>query len=206
MQYPIRSMRTAFAMAAFAATAALAPIAHAQSTHWVDWTEAPTLHSAVGTLTLPSGKVKVKFSGPSMYFIQTGTPSDTDYWTSGSPDAYSVTGRPIGTDLIAFKGGDVGKFKITFSKPVTNPVFAILTLGRASIPVRYVFDQTPTLLSSGVGFWGGCSSCLKVKGNKLTGTEGHGVVQFAGTYTAITWKEPDFEEWHGITVGAIVAP
>jgi hypothetical protein len=173
----------------------------AQSVVWVDWTSAPTTHSAVGVLNLPSGKVvNVKFNGPSMYFMQTGAPSDTDYWSDGG--AYAVTGRPTGSDLLAFKGGtDALKYKITFSKPVTDPVMAIVTLGRSGIPVRYVFKQKPTLLSSGSGFWGGCSNCLKVKRNKLTGTEGHGVVQFIGTFESITWEQPDFEEWHGLTVG-----
>lgn len=196
---PVRLLKNALV---FVAASSCALMAYAQSATWVDWTSAPTTRSATGALMLPSGKVTVNFTGPTMYFLQTGAASDTDYWTQGSPDPYAVTGRPTGTDLIGFKGGtDTQKYKITFSKPVTNPVMAILTLGRTSIPVRYVFGQTPTLLSTGVGFWGGCETCLKVKNRTVTGTEGHGVVQFTGTFSTITWQQPDFEEWHGVTVG-----
>ena len=36
----------------------------------------------------------------------------------------------------------------------------------------------------------------------VTGTEGHGVVQFTGTFTTISWQLPEFEEWHGMQIGA----
>lgn len=178
--------------------------AHALDTAWADWTTETSSTTVTGRLSLPSGIVKVKFSGPTLYFAQTGT-GETDYWSSGTPDAYAVTGAPVGSDLLAFVGGsDTQVYKISFSKPVTNPVMAILSLGRNAVPTRYVFNQTPTLLSSGVGFYGGCADCLKVKKKTLTGTEGHGVVQFIGTFSAISWKQPDYEFWHGVTVGAPV--
>lgn len=178
--------------------------AHAFDTAWADWTTETSTTSVTGRLSLPSGIVKVKFSGPTMYFSQTEV-GETDYWSSGTPDAYAVTGAPTGSDLIAFVGGsDAQVYKITFSKPVTNPVMAILSLGRNAVPTRYVFTQTPTLLSSGVGFYGGCADCLKVKKKTLTGTEGHGAVQFVGTFTTISWKQPDYEFWHGVTIGAPV--
>jgi hypothetical protein len=176
--------------------------AHAFDTAWADWTTETSTTTVTGRLTLPSGIVKVKFSGPTLYFAQTEI-GETDYWSSGSPDAYAATGAPSGSDLLAFVGStDTQVYKITFSKPVTNPVMAILSLGRSSTPTRYVFTQTPTLLSSGVGYYGGCADCLKVKRKTLTGTEGHGVVQFVGTFSTISWKQPDYEFWHGVTIGA----
>lgn len=151
---------------------------------------------------LPSGKVKVKFVGPTLYFAQVGD-GGTDYWSGA---AYDVTGEPPGTDILAFKGGtDKQTDKISFSRPVVNPVMAVMSLGRSGIPTRYVFGQVPTLVSSGVGFFGGCDTCLTIKRKTLTGTEGHGVVQFIGTYSSITWKQPDFEFWHGLTTGAPTA-
>ncbi len=198
------SRRLAHALAAAGlATASLA--AQAFDTAWVDWTTKTSPTSLSGQLVLPSGIVKVKFSGPTMYFAQVDG-GGTDYWVSGTPDAYAATGAPIGTDLIAFEGGtDKQVYKITFSKPVNNPVMAILSLGRNGAPARYVFGQVPTLLSSGVGFFGGCETCLTVKKKTLSGTEGHGVVQFNGSFTSISWKQPDFEFWHGVTIGAPTA-
>jgi hypothetical protein len=191
---------------ALAATAlALGAVsAHALDTAWADWTTKVDATTVTGKLTLPSGIVKVRFTGPTMYFAQVDA-GGTDYWRSGTPDAYAVTGEPTGSDLLAFVGGtDTQVYKISFSKPVVNPVVAIMSLGRNAVPTRYVFTQTPTLLSSGAGYYGGCADCLKVKKKTVTGTEGHGVVQFIGTFSAISWKQPDNEYWHAMTIGAPV--
>lgn len=192
----------AVALAAAAAFASAGASAQTIDTAWADWTSTDGLTTASGTLMLPSGAVKVKFKGPTLYFAQVDEGA-TDYWSGA---AYDITGAPPGSDILAFKGGtDKEVYKITFSRPVTNPVMAVMSLGRSGIPTRYVFGQVPTLLSSGVGFFGGCETCLTVKKKTLTGTEGHGVVQFVGTYSSITWKQPDFEFWHGMTIGAPTA-
>jgi len=189
-------------LAAIAVTS-VATLASAQSgTAWTDWKK-ETLDTMTGRLMLASGAVTVKFTGPQLYFTQLGEPGNRDYWISGDPDPYSVTGRPIGTDIVGFTGGTGdAQYKITFSRPVTDPVLAILSLGSVGSPARYVFNQLPTLVSSGEGFYGGCADCLKVKRKTVTGTEGHGVVRFVGTYKSITWTEPDYENWHGVTIGA----
>jgi hypothetical protein len=198
---PITSIARGLVAASLFASAVTAG-AQTIDTAWADWTTVTSTTSVTGTLALPSGTVKLKFSGPTMYFAQVNDGA-TDYW---SGNAYDVTGEPPGSDILAFKGGtDKEVYKISFSRPVTNPVVAVMSLGRAGIPTRYVFGQVPTLLSSGTGFFGGCETCLTVKKKTLTGTEGHGVVQFIGTYTAITWKQPDFEFWHGLTIGAPTA-
>jgi hypothetical protein len=197
-----RFLARATALAGLATCAVIAqadPIA----TAWTDWKkDAATTMS--GTLMLASGAVKVKFSAPTIYFDQIGEEFDRDYWTYGDA-AYAATGRPAGKDLIGFIGGTGdAQYRITFSRPVTDPVFAILSLGRAGQPARYVFKQTPVVLSSGAGYYGGCADCLSVSRKTLSGTEGHGIVQFIGTYKSITWTEPDAENWHGIQVGAPV--
>lgn len=200
MTKPLSTLARGLAVAAFFASAAAG--AQTIDAAWADWTTVTSTTSVTGKLVLPSGTVKLKFSGPTMYFAQVDDGA-TDYW---SGDAYDVTGAPTGSDLIGFKGGtDKETYKITFSKPVTNPVMAVLSLGRSGVPTRYVFGQVPTLLSSGTGFYGGCETCLTIKKKTLTGTEGHGVVQFIGTFSSITWKQPDFEFWHAVTVGAPTA-
>jgi hypothetical protein len=192
-----RPLAASLAAAALFASAGIG--AQTIPTTWADWTATDGLTTASGTMALPSGKVKVKFVGPTLYFAQVADGA-TDYW---SGTAYDITGQPTGSDILAFKGGtDKQVYKISFSRPVTNPVMAVMSLGRNGIPTRYVFGQVPTLLSSGSGFFGGCETCLSVKKKTLTGVEGHGVVQFVGTYSSITWKQPDFEFWHGVTIGA----
>lgn len=190
---------------AFAAFAAAGLAAAAEDTAWIDWTTDVDATTVTGTLALPSGIVKVKFTGPSLYFSNT-EPGSSDYWASGTPDAYAATGEPAGSDLLAFTGGtDAALYKVSFSRAVTNPVMAVMSLGRTGQPMRYVFKQTPTLLSSGVGFYGGCATCLTVKKKTVTGTEGHGVVQFVGSFKSISWSMPDSEYWHALTMGAPLA-
>ena len=72
--------------------------------------------------------------------------------------------------------------------------------------MTYAFDATPTLISSGQGFWGGCAACLTVSGNNMIGEEGHGVVQFMGSFTSISWTAPVAETWHGFQVGVNAVP
>ena len=150
------------------------------------------------------GSTGVTFSGP-IYFAQTS--GGTDYWAiSGTPDPYSVTGRPTGTDIIALVGGGNTVYKLSFSQAVTDPYFAGLSLGQTGISVSYAFDATPTLISSGIGYWGGCATCLQVSGNSMTGLEGHGVVQFKGSFSSISWTIPTAETWHGFQVGVNAVP
>ena len=35
----------------------------------------------------------------------------------------------------------------------------------------------------------------------LQGNEGHGVIQFLGTFTTIDWTVPVGESWHGFQIG-----
>jgi hypothetical protein len=186
------------------ATAALLTHAAPLPTAWTDWKK-DNVTNLTGTLMLASGAVKVKYTGPNSFFHQLGEADDRDYWTISDPNPYDVTGRPKGTDILGFMGGTGStRYKITFSRPVTNPVFAILSLGAPGVPAHYVFRQTPTLLSSGHGFYGGCADCLQVEKKTVTGSEGHGVIQFIGTFESISWTDAEWENWHGIQVGAPV--
>ena len=188
----LRHLMTATALACCAAASSAA-------TTWTDWT-ASTANSASGTL----GSTAVSFSGP-IFFAQTG--GGTDFWTSGTPDPYSVTGRPTGTDIVAIVGGPATTFSLKFSQAVVNPYFAGLSLGQpGGYFVSYDFDAAPTLISSGQGFWGGCATCLTVSGNSMIGEEGHGVVQFMGSFTSISWTVPVGETWHGFQVGVNAIP
>ena len=58
-------------------------------------------------------------------------------------------------------------------------------------------------MNSGTGFFGGSAagSLSEIAGNTLQGIEGHGVIQFIGTFTSIDWTIPTEEFWHGFQVG-----
>jgi hypothetical protein len=185
------------------------PAAHAV-TLWTDWTAATTTTGASafstvsGSLSLGGAPVSVTYRGATDAVQLSGA----DWWdVAGTPDPYSVTGAPNLHDIIRLVGGDSRLHQISFSTAVVDPVIALLSVGTRSQQVDYVFDQKPILLSSGVGWWGGCGSCLYVNDHAVSGTEGHGVVQFKGSFTQLTWSVPEAENWHGFTVGATsVAP
>lgn len=179
------------------------PTAHA-ATQWTDWTTASAtgvaaVNTVSGNLSLGGSEVTVTYRGPTDAVQLSGA----DWWdVIGTPDPYAVTGAPDRHDIIRLVGGDASLHQISFSRAVVDPVIALLSVGDSTRRVDYVFAQQPLLLSSGSGWWGGCDTCLSVSDHTVSGTEGHGVVQFKGTYTQLSWSVPTAEYWHGFTVGA----
>jgi hypothetical protein len=175
---------------------------------WTDWTAASqgTPGSANGTLMVNGMPVNVRYAGevgPNTQVNGLGT----DYWAPGN--AYSVTGRPTGTDIVTLTGGNQIVNTIYFDSPVTDPFMAILSLGQPTVHTYYNFYSPFTIVSSGCGYWGGnCAGSLFLTSipNQLEGVEGHGVIQFAGTYSSISWSVPDPETWHGFQVGVTATP
>ena len=168
---------------------------------WTDWTAA-TATNATGTM----GAVTVGFSGNLNPAAQTS--GGINYWAFNSA---IFTAPPIAdnpppdSDIIRLIGGtNTGVQTITFSSPVTNPVMAIMSLGQPSLPRTYVFgNEDFTILNSGTGHWGGnpAGSLFEDPGNILRGIEGHGLIQFNGTFSSIDWTVPVAEDWHGFQVG-----
>jgi hypothetical protein len=98
-------------------------------------------------------------------------------------------------------GGTTSVNTLSFSTPLVNPVIAIWSLGGGSTSASFVFDQTPGFITGGPNAeYGG--GAITVSGNVVTGVEGNGTVQFLGTYSSITWTNPDFENWYGFNVGS----
>jgi hypothetical protein len=136
--------------------------------------------------TLPFGDTRVPFN---------------NYWTEGSPKPYTgnalVSNAPTAYEMVALD--QAGTFTVTFDKPVIRPLMAIVSLGTASAPVTWAFDKPFTVLSSGQGFWG--SGTASVTPTSITGREFHGLIQFEGTITSITWSSSREENWQGFTFG-----
>ena len=173
---------------------------HAVQYIWTDWTTAGAT-SATGTL----GGVNVNFSGTLNPTAQLGALGDINYWTSSpsNPATYTsaeVGNGPVTSDIIRLNGGVA---TLTFLTPVDNPVLAILSLGRSGVPVDYDFDKPFTILNVGQGYWGN-GTLTSETGDVLRGREGHGIIQFLGPVSSISWTIPIAENWHGFTVGTAV--
>ena len=169
---------------------------HAVPITWADWTTASAV-SASGTI----GLVGLSFSGNISPAAQTSC--GTNFWIPSAPYlSATVDNAPPPCDIIRLTGGaGTGTQTLTFSSPVTNPVMAILSLGTPTLVVTYDFDADFTILSFGPGFFGGPGTLSKPASTILSGVEGHGAIQFTGTFTSISWTIPTAEFWHGFQVG-----
>jgi hypothetical protein len=178
------------------------PFGRAATVAWTDWTSATAgaSGSGSGTLNVSGETVNVSYSGE-IFFAQTSG-AGTNYWNPNTAYLSSaVENAPPDSDIIALIGPSTLN-TISFSVPVADPVLAILSLGRPSIGTDYVFDAPFTIVSNGPGFWGN-GPLTNIGGNTLRGNEGHGVIQFSGTFSSISWSVPLAENWHGFQVGVV---
>ena len=184
----------------FGGTAASAgPIA------WIDWTSGNSVTGTVfGTIT-PSAAPPTFATYTGMFTFAQITGGGTNYWNPDTPYLSSVVSNaPSSTDIIALDLASVGYVNnIHFSAPVVDPVMAIVSLGRPNLIVYYDFQQPFTVLSYGGGYWdpAGTGTLTDLGGGVLEGIEGHGVIQFHGLISDITWTNSPSEDWHGFTVG-----
>ena len=181
--------------------------ASAVTINWVDWTDTTATSGpaiVTGSGTSDGQTIGISYAG-SINFAQLGT--GTDYYSPSLPytDNATVDNRPPAAEMISIVGGaNALVHTVTFSQPVVNPVMAIVSLGQPSVTVTYEFvDEVFTILSSGTGYWGGAEpdSLFQLTPSILTGIEGHGVIQFLGVYSSISWEVPTAEFWHGFTFG-----
>jgi hypothetical protein len=210
--------RAALVVATGLTTAALPRVTHAQ-VFWTDWTSLSvgTTGSAAGTITTSAGPVGVTYSGQVYTTSQTGC--GAAYWATNPaiyrdpPDvpngpADAVPGLTAGLpcDIVSLTGGPTfGTNTVTFSQPILDPLMTILSLGQPGVTITYNFDQPFNILNTGSGYFGGSSggSLFQITPNVLTGTEGHGLIQFTGTFSSISWTVPNAETWHGFTLGIV---
>ncbi|KAB2897756.1 MAG: hypothetical protein F9K40_12350 [Kofleriaceae bacterium] len=171
-----------------------------QQFYWADWTSATagTPGSASGTFAAPSGTVTITYSGE---LRSAQTSGGTNYWLPDAPyiNAVTANGPSPNTDIIRISGSALTN-TVTFDPPVTGLVMGILSLGQGGANVKYVFDTNITLLSYGQGYYG--NGVIAVEGTStISGNEGHGAIQFAGTVSSISWTTVNAENWHGFTFG-----
>jgi hypothetical protein len=184
---------------------------------WVDWTSGTTglNGSAVGVLHFGTTDVTVSYSGE-IWGIQTN--GGTNYWTQPNPSYLPYTSSlvdnaPPASDIIELAYTTTKT--LTFSQPIDNLVFAVISLNANG----YVFNQDFNIISYGCGYWG-CGSLVKdtsiagqytlEAGTALSPApqgpiEPHGLIEFDGPVTSITWTSLISENWNGFTVGALEA-
>ncbi|MEQ8662713.1 MAG: PEP-CTERM sorting domain-containing protein [Gammaproteobacteria bacterium] len=202
--------RTLLSVAAIA-TCAGAFEASAVPYNYVDWTSAnPQGGTASGVITLPDAStVNVNFN----VFTATGAPGSfffgqtnggTNYWNPSTPYiSAEVDNAPPDPDILALIGGVNHTYVVSLSEPIKDPIMAIVSLGRGGSNTSYVFDRPFDIVSEGAGFWGGndTTALEELPGNVLLGNEGHGTIQFLGTFDTFAWTVPTGENWHGFTYG-----
>jgi hypothetical protein len=173
---------------------------------WTDWQAATEdFPSSVSAGTLTSAIINVSYNGSSL-FTQFG--AGPDYWSPSTPYiSGSVPNAPTPAEMVAVTDF-ASTHTISFGGPVTNPVMAIVGLGSSSTLTQWDFDAPFSLLSSGVGFFGGAGTLIQPLAASLQGDDGSGVIRFTGTFTSISWVITNGEQpWTdenlitGITVG-----
>lgn len=173
---------------------------------WADWTSAATGFggSASGVIS-SSSPIGLLYTGEVAAATQTN--GGTNYWIPNAPYlSGTVPNEPPAADIVALSGGWGISSRIDFSEPVTNPLMAIVSLGTPNITVSYHFDRPFDVLSYGPGYWPGPGTLTELPGNVLSGVEGHGAIQFQGTFSSIGWTIPTGEYWNGFTIGLLPEP
>lgn len=183
---------------------ALASVANAETITWANWTSstAGAPGSATGTLALGSG-VTVTYNGQ-----LGGLENDTNWTPSTTWAGGNVSNAPDSNPQIWMTGGGSYEESVTFSQAVTDPTFAFWSLGGANNTTStWNFDRGEnfTIEACGPSNLGG--GCITRSGQTLSGDESSGTIQFAGTYTSISFTTPVYEYWTNFTVGAAgIAP
>lgn len=173
--------------------------AFANPVFWTDWTSgnAGSNGSAVGQINTGTDTIDVTYTGE-IAFLQTN--GGTNYWNPSSPYISTAVDNAPGTpDIIALSSTTLKT--LTFSKPVDNLFFAVVSLNGNG----YVFNSDFDVVSYGTGFWGSGTLTKTDLGGGQWMTSGsgepHGVIRFTQPVTSISWTSRANEYWNGFTVG-----
>lgn len=172
------------------------PIKASADVIWVDWHTILESGDVQGTATVSGGTVTVTYSGERA-FVQ--TTCGTNYWNPSTPYiSATVPNAPPDCDIIALSQATAKT--LTFSEPVANVFFAVVSLNGNG----YRFDRDFDILSFDCGYWG-CGTLTKEVNPPtydLIGTgEPHGVIQLLGSFSSVSWTSLSNENWNGFSIG-----
>lgn len=214
-------------LAALVITVSTAATASATTIFWTDWQGAntcsnpqtPNCFTGNGVINsnINNNNVVVNVTYTNALGIGFYQPSGgNDYYTTNGPglspyESAAASNRPTGTDIVALSNR--GTQTLTFSQAIANPVFAFVSLngnGYSFLNQDFVILSQTGMNGAGCGYWG-CGNVQKVVvdlggGNfayqlNSTGGEPHGVIQFLGAFSTLTWDSSSNEYWNGFTVG-----
>jgi PEP-CTERM motif len=193
---PKRIVPSCALMSALMSVLFLGAVPASAETTWTDWTSA--IGGVPASVSGSLNGVAVSYSGEADSTVLNGT---STIWAPNT----SFTGGTVTTspstvrDAIFLNGNFTGTNTITFASPLVNPVLAIWSLGQPGLEASFIFNATPTFEAGGPNSqFGGLP--ITVSGNTVSGREGNGVVQFAGTLSSISWTNT-FENFYGFTIG-----
>jgi len=202
-----RSSRSQRALAVgVAAALAAIPAGSAFASIWTDWTSRSYLGNTggmgAGTLRVDGEDVGVSYEGTGIPFrfgtdFQMGNP-----FTSGrehliSSSVQEAPGDSGDLDFVYFQiaGSHRRDNYISFSRPVTNPIIAVVSFGRVpgTLPQEqyysaWQFDADFTILSSNTEVGVPGQGLTRPIPGCLVGSDGTGVIMFEGTYSGIGWR------------------
>ena len=184
------------------ATTSFVGTASAATIDWTQWSSGTS--GLPGTASGTAGSVGVSYGGEIqslMFNYPSWQPSPPTFQggTVGNPPAPA-------NGIIQLFGGNSLTDTITFSQPVTDPVMAIWSLGAGGDIASFVFNESVSIESGGISNEYGGSSIYSCGTDTICGAEGNGTIQFNGTFTAVSWTNPSFEDWYGFTVGVSSTP
>jgi hypothetical protein len=190
-------MKKLIAIVAIAATLPLQALA-ADTANWTTWASTST-----GSFVQNSATVNVTYTGDVVGV-------DYQAYMYDVPSSFTnavVTNTPtIAQGTLQMVGGNPTVLNtFHFDKAVIDPVMVLFSVGQTNVPVDFQFVGSVNfnIGAQGAGHWGGGS--LVQSGNTVTGREGNGLLQFTGSYTAISFYTPNYENYYGATVGAMTA-
>jgi hypothetical protein len=171
--------------------------------YWTDWTSFRFAADAGvrGSIALPTGSIAIQYDGP---FYGAQVEAGPEWWKPDTPyRSPIVDNAPESSDLIKVQGGNAALLRLTFEKPVTNPVLAITSLGNPDTVAVTTFDTPFEIISQGRGMYG-MEPLTQPAENRVRGRESYGVLLFRGTHTSIGFTAEEGETmdgWYGMTVG-----
>jgi PEP-CTERM motif len=203
MKFTVSRLAMAFASGELVAFATIP--ASAATIDWTQWGSFTTgnASSSPGAASGVAGSVSVGYAGE-IENLFLGYPS----WQPSSTFSGGTVGNPPPSSggILQLFGGQYGLTDtVTFSRPVTDPVMAIWSLGQDGINASFQFAE-PFSIESGGPSLEYSGSTITALGNTVYGAEGNGTIQFHGTYSQISWTNPTFENWYGFTVGVSAVP
>jgi hypothetical protein len=178
---------------------------------WTQWNNTYTIgEPSSGSATGTVGGVGVTYGGE----LQNLNFTQSDY--AAFPSTFSggvVSNAPLASNgTLYLQGGGSVVDTITFASAVLNPVVSIWSLGNPNVSASFVFNVantssvpvSPTFVVGGPDQYAG-SGAIAVTGNTVSGLEGSGVVEFLGSFSSISWTNPQGENDYGFTVGTVSA-